>query len=109
MIVDFMEGASVNEDGERVMLNKDDPDSEHRPTTNFLKGYVVDSIELQPNGKKKVTWKSTKGDLPSGSVRHTATVFLPTCQVQHLESSPTSRPSCAAKCGTAAKCLNFTA
>jgi len=73
--VDFMEGASVNEDGERVMLNKDDPDSEHRPTTNFLKGYVVDSIELQPNGKKKVTWKSTKGDLPSGSAEFDTVLY----------------------------------
>ena len=76
MIVDYMEGVVANEDGERVKLSSDDPESEHRPTTNFLKGYVVDNIELLPNGKKKVSWKATKGDMPPGSVS-----TLPNCNL----------------------------
>jgi pyruvate/2-oxoglutarate dehydrogenase complex dihydrolipoamide dehydrogenase (E3) component len=65
MIVDYMEGKTKDQDGNMVSVNEGE--GEHRHTTNFLKGYVVDTVELQPDGKKKVTWKSTKGDQPPGS------------------------------------------
>lgn len=64
-IVDYMEGVTTDDDGNQVSVN--DGDGEHRHTTSFLKGYVVDSIEGMPDGKKKVNYKSAKGDLPPGS------------------------------------------
>ena len=66
MIVDYMEGNSRDAEGNVTSLSATEG-GEKRHTTNFLKGYVVDTVEELPDGKKKVTWKSTKGDLPPGS------------------------------------------
>jgi len=63
LIVDYMEGVATGAQGAPPEPVKE----EGRHTTAFLKGFVVDSVEAQADGKKKVTWKPTKGDGSGGS------------------------------------------
>lgn len=65
MIVDYMEGVTADEDGNPKSVNEGE--GEHRHTTNFLKGFVVDTVEALADGKKKVSWKSTADGAPGGS------------------------------------------
>ena len=66
MIVDYMEGKAVDADGNTVMIGQSEG-GEHRPTTTFIKGAVVDTVEALPDGTKKVTWKASDTGAAMGS------------------------------------------